>query len=272
MSGSKVILVTGASSGIGRACAALLHEKSHVVYGTSRKPADETPWRMLRLDVTSDDSVKGAVARILSEQGRIDVVINNAGLVMAGAIEDTSLDEARLQIDTNLFGVVRVCKAALPAMRDKRSGLIINVGSLAGVVGLPFQGFYSASKFALEGLTEALRLEVAAFEIDAVIIEPGDIATSVVQNRVRVAASGAASPYRAAFETTVATFEKEETAGARPDVVARRVLSIIEGGRPAVRYSVGPIGQRLLSGLKPFLPSRWFEFGLMIYYGLKRGV
>ncbi len=226
---------------------------------------------MLQLDVTSEQSVASAVARILDEQGRIDVVVNNAGLVMAGAIEDTSLDEARLQLDTNLFGAARVCRAVLPTMREKRSGLIINVGSLAGVVGLPFQGYYSASKFALEGFTEALRLEVAAFDVEATIVEPGDIATSVVQNRVRVAASGAASPYRAAFDKTVATFEKEETAGASPEVVARRVLSIIESGRPAVRYSVGPFGQRLLAGLKPFLPSRWFEFGLMIYYGLKRG-
>jgi NAD(P)-dependent dehydrogenase (short-subunit alcohol dehydrogenase family) len=267
----KVILVTGASSGIGRACAELLHAKSHIVYGTSRNPSADAPWKMLQLDVTSDASVSAAVATILAEQGRIDVVVNNAGLVMAGAIEDTSIEEAQRQLDTNLFGAFRVCKAVLPAMREKRAGLVINVGSLAGVVGLPFQGFYSASKFALEGFTEALRLEVASFGVKAVIIEPGDIATGVVQNRVRVVSSGLRSPYRVAFEKTVATFEKEESAGASPGVVARRVAAIIATDRPAVRYSVGPFGQRLLSALKPYLPSKWFEFGLMIYYGLKRG-
>ena len=272
MKNSKVILVTGASSGIGRACAELLHHRAHIVYGTSRNPASiSVPWRMIELDVTCDELVSTAVARIVAEQGRIDIVINNAGLVMAGAIEDTSLDEARCQLDTNFFGVLRVCKAVLPSMREKRAGLIINIGSLAGLVGLPFQGLYSASKFAIEGFTEALRLEVAVFGVDAVVIEPGDIATSVVENRVRVSASAGQSAYRETFEKVVATYEKEEHAGASPDVVANKVLTVIEARRRSPRYGAGPIAQHLLAGLKPFVPARLFEWGLMIYYGLKRG-
>jgi NAD(P)-dependent dehydrogenase (short-subunit alcohol dehydrogenase family) len=270
MNDPKVILVTGASSGIGRACAQLLHRRSHIVYGTSRNPGSiSVPWRMVELDVTRDDSVETAVAKIIAEQGRIDVVINNAGLVMAGAIEDTRLDEAQRQFDTNFFGVLRVCKAVLPSMREKRVGLIINIGSLAGLLGLPFQGLYSASKFAIEGFTEALRLEVAEFGIDAVVIEPGDIATSVVENRVRIAASASGSAYRQAFEKVVATYEKEERAGASPDVVASKVLAVIETRRRSPRYGAGPISQRLLTGLKPFVTGRLFERGLMIYYGLK---
>jgi len=269
MADAGVVLVTGASSGIGRACAALLHARGYVVYGTSRAAAGDVPWRMLRMDVCDDAAVANGVAQILAEQGRIDVVINNAGMVMAGAIEDTTPDEARAQLDTNVLGALRVCRAALPAMREKRSGLVVNIGSLAGVVGLPFQGFYSASKFALEGLTEALRLELAPFGVRAVVVEPGDIATNVVQNRVRVASSGAGL-YKASFDKVLATYEKEESAGGPPEVVARKILAIIETKNPAVRYSVGAIGQRILSGLKPFLPSKWFEFGLMIYYGIKR--
>ena len=268
MTAPKVILVTGASSGIGRACADLLHARGHLVYGANRDPARvDAPWRKLAMDVTDEASVSRAIETLIAEQGRIDVVVNNAGLVLAGAIEDTSLDEAKSQLDTNLFGAMRVCKAVLPSMRARGAGLIINIGSLAGLVGLPFQGLYSASKFAIEGFTEALRLEVAAFGVEAVVVEPGDIATSVVENRVRAAASGEGSAYRDAFRAVVATYEKEERAGAAPTVVARRILAIIE---TSPRYAAGPFAQRLLTGLKAFVPAKTFEWGLMLYYGLKR--
>ena len=271
MTAPKVILVTGASSGIGRACADLLHARGHLVYGANRDPARvDAPWRKLAMDVTDEASVSRAIETLIAEQGRIDVVVNNAGLVLAGAIEDTSLDEAKSQLDTTLFGAMRGCKAVLPSMRARGAGLIIHLGSLAGLVGLPFQGLYSASKFAIEGFTEALRLEVAAFGVEAVVVEPGDIATSVVENRVRAAASGEGSAYRDAFRAVVATYEKEERAGAAPTVVARRILAIIETSRPAPRYAAGPFAQRLLTGLKAFVPAKTFEWGLMLYYGLKR--
>ena len=271
MTAPKVILITGASSGSGRACADLLHALGYVVYGCNRDPSRvDAPWRKLAMDVTDEASVARAIETLIAEQGRIDVVVNNAGLVLAGAIEDTSLDEAKSQLDTNLFGAMRVCKAVLPSMRARGAGLIINIGSLAGLVGLPFQGLYSASKFAIEGFTEALRLEVAAFGVEAVVVEPGDIATSVVENRVRAAASGEGSAYRDAFRAVVATYEKEERAGAAPTVVARRILAIVETSRPAPRYAAGPFAQRLLTGLKAFVPAKTFEWGLMLYYGLKR--
>ena len=271
MRDQKIILVTGASSGIGRACAECLHAEAHIVYGTSRTLARAaTPWRMIELDVTNDASVARAIALILSEQGRIDVVVNNAGVVYAGAVEDTSIDEAQHQLDVNFFGALRVCKAVLPAMRAQKSGIIFNVSSLAGRLGLPFQGLYSASKFALEGLTESLRPEVAPFGIEVVLIEPGDIATSVVENRIRAVASGAGSAYRENFTRVVALFEKEEKAGASPQVVARRIAALIATQRPAVRYTVGPLAQRFLAALKPLSPSRFFERCLMLYYGLKR--
>ena len=268
MSGQKVILVTGASAGIGEACARLLHEQGNIVYGASRNPGPAA-WKTLALDVTSDEAVARGVAQILAEQGRVDVVVNNAGLVFAGSVEDTSMEEAKAQFETNFFGVMRVSKAVLPSMRLRKTGLFVNVSSLAGLLGLPFQGLYSASKFALEGLTESMRPEVAGFGVEVVLLEPGDIATSVVANRIRVAASGAGSVYRDNFEKVVALFEKEETHGAAPAVVARRVARLIETSKPAVRYTTGPMAQRFLTALKPFFPSRLFERCLTIYYGIK---
>ena len=162
MSAGKIILVTGASSGIGRATADFLHAQGHVVYGANRDASRvSAPWTAITLDVTKDEDCARAVAEILARHGRIDVLVNNAGLVWAGAVEDMSVEEARRQFDVNYFGALRLIRAVLPAMRGQGSGRIINVSSLAGRLGLPFQSHYSATKFALEGLTEALRPEVA---------------------------------------------------------------------------------------------------------------
>lgn len=270
--GSKVVLVTGASSGIGEACAELLAVRKHVVYGTSRRPPQKPPvgYRMLELDVTQEDSVRRAVAEVLEREGRIDVVVNNAGHALAGALEDTSVEEAWRQLDTNVLGVLRVCKAVLPSMRERRSGLIINIGSLGGVVGLPFQGLYSASKFALEGLTESLRQEVEAFGLQATLVEPGDVRTRLTDNRVRAAGSGEGSAYRDAFEKVLAIIEKEERDGVHAEDVARKVLEVMEAEAPDVRYSVGKLSQRAAVVAKTLLPARTFEGILMSMFGLKR--
>ena len=270
MTKARVVLITGASSGIGRATATLLAETGHVVYGTSRNPdRHASAWRMIALDVCDDASVAGAVARVLAEQGRIDAVVNNAGLVLSGAIEDTSLDEARREFETNVLGIVRVSKAVLPTMRARRSGVIVNVGSLAGRVGMPFQGLYSASKFAVEGLTEALRQEVAGFGVTVALVAPGDTATGVVANRVRVAdASLPTSAYRADFERVVASFERDEQAGSAPEQVARVIAAIVEGRSTAPRHVIGPVGQRILVGIRPFVPTRIFQWGMARYFGL----
>lgn len=268
---AKVVLITGASSGIGQSCAELLSARGHTVYGTSRRPApDGRAWRMLELDVTRDESVQQAVETLLAREGRIDVVVNNAGHALAGAIEDTSLEEARHQLDTNFFGVLRVCKAVLPGMRARGSGLIINVSSLGGAVGLPFQGLYSASKFALEGLTESLRQELAPFGIQATLLQPGDVRTRITDNRLRVRQSGPGSAYHAHFETALRIIEKEERAGAPAEAVAQRVLELMDERSVKVRYSVGHFSQRALVAAKVPLPSRTFERLVMSFYGLVR--
>ncbi|WP_163989627.1 SDR family oxidoreductase [Pyxidicoccus caerfyrddinensis] len=268
----RVVLITGASSGIGRACAELLSERGHTVYGTSRQPLTEAPkgWRWLELDVTRDDSVRRAVDAVLAAEGRIDVVVNNAGYALAGSLEDTSIEEARQQFETNLLGVLRVCKAVLPSMRERRSGLFIHISSLGGAVGLPFQGLYSASKFALEGLTESLRQEVAPFGIQATLVQPGDVHTRITENRVLASQSGQGSAYRAPFETALKTIEADERDGVPPEDVARTVLELLEHGRVRVRYSVGKLVQRAAVMAKWVLPSRAFEALVMSLYGLSR--
>ena len=211
-----IALVTGASSGIGQACANQLAGSGFRVYGTSRhssfRPASFEP---LVMDVTSDESVRNGVARIVGEHARIDCVVNSAGYGLGGSIEDSSLEEARQQFDTNLFGVLRVCREVLPSMRQQRTGVIINISSLAGLFGLPFQGLYSASKFALEGLTESLRLETRAFGIFVVLVEPGDVRTAITNNRV-FARSAMHSAYAARCHGAMTIAANDEARGISP--------------------------------------------------------
>lgn len=263
-----IILVTGASSGIGRACATHLLRQGHRVYGTSRhvSSAQDDGLLMLPMDVDDDASVQAGVAQVLSREGRLDVVINSAGYGLAGSVEDTSLEEAKAQFETNLFGVVRVCRAVLPAMRAQKSGHILIIGSLAGRVGLPFQGLYSASKFALEGLAEALRYEVRPFGIHVSLVEPGDVATAFTRHRHCARRALADSAYAERFTSALEVIEADERQGAHPDQVARLVAKIIASPTPRLRYTAGPMLQRLMVALKRFIPYRLFEWGLARYY------
>ena len=189
MLGKKVVLITGASSGIGKTCADYLEALGHKVYGASRSLGHKSSseviteeirgkgWIRVGMDVTNEKSVEQGVAHILKAEGRLDAVINSAGYGISGSVEDTAIEEAYSQFETNFFGVLRVCRAVLPIMRKQKSGCIINMSSIAGIISLPFQGLYCASKFALEGMTEALRLEVKPFGIHVVLIEPGNFRT-----------------------------------------------------------------------------------------------
>jgi NAD(P)-dependent dehydrogenase (short-subunit alcohol dehydrogenase family) len=267
----RVVLVTGASSGIGQSCARLFAARGQRVFGTSRHPEHHAVEgvEMVAMDVTSDDSVARGVEAVLAAAGHIDVVVNNAGYCLAGSTEDTSLAEAQRQFDTNFFGVLRVCKAVLPSMRARGRGLIINVGSLGGLVGLPYQGVYSATKFALEGLTESLRYELRPFGVDVTIVEPGDIETPITDNRVFAeAAASPSSPYKASFDATMAIIEREERGGASAASVAEAVFRVANERRPAIRHTVGRLSQRSSSWGKRFMPARVFERIIRSYYGL----
>ncbi len=263
----KVILITGASSGIGKVCAEFLCSKGHRVYGTSRKPSTETrPFEMIAMDVNDDTSVAAGISHIVDREGRLDVVINNAGMGIAGALEDTSMDELKFQFETNFFGAFRVCKAVLPTMRAQQSGYIINVSSLAGLIGVPFQGAYSASKFALEGLTEVLRMEVKSFGIHSVLIEPGDFNTGFTDNRIKTHQSQENTRYQASFNAALGVMEKDETNGAKPDEIAVLVDHIIGHPHPRPRYTVGSAVQKFAVTLKKLIPSRLFEAIIMKTY------
>ncbi len=266
---TKVVLITGASSGIGAACAELLAERGYVVYGSSRNPQFQPRgFRPLHMDVCDDESVNQAVALVLQEAGRIDALINNAGCGLAGAVEDTATAEALRQMDVNFMGAFRLARAVLPAMRRQRSGVIVNLSSLGGLFGLPFQSFYSASKFALEGFTESLRHEVSRLGIRVVLVEPGDVQTGFTRSRVLAARAGASSAYAGPFSTCMRVVEKEESNGVPPAQIAQTICRIVEGGAPGPRYTAGAFSQRLSAVLKLLLPGRLFERIIGSFYGL----
>jgi len=279
MNKQKVVLITGASSGIGRACAQFLYEKGHRVYGTSRKAqkadtenqeAAKGPiLKMLPMDVNDSASVSWAVQYILDMESRIDVLVNCAGFGIAGAVEDTCLQEAKAQFETNFFGVLRLCHAVLPVMRKQGSGCIINISSIAGIIGIPFQGMYSASKFALEGMTEALRAEVRQFGIKVVLIEPGDFCTGFTANRIKTALSLENSAYAESFHRSLKVMEEDEMKGASPIKVARLVHRIIEKSSPSPRYVVGPFFEKVAVALKKILPQKVFEWAILKYYKVR---
>lgn len=266
--GTKVVLVTGASTGIGRVCSEHLAGRGMTVYGASRSVPSGVQFQTLRMDVTSDASISDGIKQIHDQHGRLDVVINCAGYGIAGAVEETSPQEAMAQFDTNFFGAHRVCRAAIPIMREQRSGVIINISSLAGLLAVPFQAFYSASKFAMEGMTEALRMEVRPFGIRVALIEPGDFKSEFPANRVNTAGSVKSDIYREQMERCVGVMREEEKNGKTPYPVARLVERIINDPSPRLRYTVGPFGERLGPKLKSILPYKLYEYLFMKHYKL----
>lgn len=235
----KVILITGASSGFGKSMARALVQAGHTVYGTSRYAHDDFDGvHMLRMDVTNDASVRSAVAEVLRRSGYIDVLINNAGMGIGGAVELATDDEIFLQLNTNFGGVVRVCRAVLSGMRERRAGLIINMSSIAGVFAVPYQGFYSASKSTIERYSEALTLEMAQKGVRTVIVEPGDFKTGFTQARRISDATIADADYGASFQRVLRGIEHDEQNGCNPQWLAQRIVRIVNCRHPHLRYVV----------------------------------
>jgi NAD(P)-dependent dehydrogenase (short-subunit alcohol dehydrogenase family) len=255
-----VVLVTGASSGIGRTCADHLAARGFRVYGAARRPIEGAPFETVAMDVTDDASVARAIAHIVEREGRIDALVNNAGFAILGAIEDTSVEEAKEQLETNFFGVLRVTNAVLPHFRAQGGGRIVNVSSLGGVFGMPFSGLYSASKFAVEGMSEALRLECRPFGIHVSLIEPGDFRTEFTNVRRRTRASLEGSAHATALVRSMKAAEKDEAAAPTPEPIARLLERVLRAHAPRLRYSVGMLGQRIVIVLKRVLPASLFEW------------
>lgn len=267
---SQIILITGASSGFGKFTAQMLSEQGHIVYGTSRKPSENmNNVKMLVVDVTSPLSIRQAVEQIISEQGRIDVLINNAGIGIGGALELATEDEVSKQMNTNFFGVVNMCREVLPAMRKARKGKIINISSIGGVMGIPYQGFYSASKFAVEGYSEALALEVHPFHIKVCLVEPGDFNTGFTDNRNISEQTRLDADYRESFLKSLEIIEKEERNGCHPRKLAAAICKIVARKNPPFRTKVGPLVQVLFAKSKRWLPDSVMQYALRIFYAIK---
>jgi NAD(P)-dependent dehydrogenase (short-subunit alcohol dehydrogenase family) len=270
MSDQRVVLITGSSSGVGQSTARLLAQRGYKVFGTSRNPvsAEVNPGvEMLTLDVRDENSVRACVEAPLSRCGGLDVLINNAGHELAGALEELSSDEALDQFETNFFGVVRMVNAVLPTMRRHRRGHIINVSSLSGLSSIPFLGIYSASKFALEGYTEALRHEVKPFNIHVSMTEAGFLNTPMMKHR-QVGASRMTEydPWRHRALTAIRGYEEK---GPGPDVVAKTLLEIVSSNTPRLRYLVGQQAKSV-ARLRRFLPAGLYEQGVRRTFSLDK--
>jgi NAD(P)-dependent dehydrogenase (short-subunit alcohol dehydrogenase family) len=236
----KVILVTGISSGFGK-------QTGHKVYGTVRRDVEISPAVTgLKLDLTDIDSLRKAVKTIILSEGRIDVLINNAGMHTGGPVETSPLENIKLQMDTNFLGMVNLTREVLPEMRKQGGGTIINFSSIGGLMGLPFQSFYSAGKFAIEGFSEALRMEVRQFNIKIVVINPGDFHTNNSANRRNfLAPTDSGDPYHEQYLKTMAVIEKDEANGWKPEVLAKKLVRIVECKNPHQRYIIASFEQKL---------------------------
>lgn len=261
---SKVCLVTGASSGIGRAVALELLDAGHTVYGAARRThlMDDiraVGGRALRMDARDEADLDRVTDTVLSEQGRIDVLVNNAGTVLHGAIEDVPLDRARDQLEVNLFAPARLVQLVLPHMRARSSGTIVNVSSIGGEIALPLGAWYYASKHGLEAFSDTLRMEVAPFGIDVVIIQPGIIKTEFEdETPAQLRQMSGAGAYRDMAESMARRGETGLSQGSDPKLVAETVRQAVEAGKPETRYAVGWLADRLLE-LNRTLPDREFD-------------
>ncbi len=281
----KVVLITGATDGLGKAAAVLLAERGYRVYAAGRSPekrvqldrlakAKNLPLQSLELDVTSDDSVCAAVQLVLSEAGAIDVLINNAGLGYMAVIEELKMEDFRSQFETNVFGVLRVTQAVLPHMRERRTGRILMISSVAGLVSPPTYGAYSSSKHALEGLSNALRLELYPFHIEVVLIEPGYIVTNFQQTATALAKPyvdrSKSSPYAKIYSGAWTGANKGRNASkTTPEDCARVMLYAIETLSPKPRYGVTPLARTVKFGRR-FLSDKMLDSILRKKYGVTR--
>lgn len=267
---SKVILITGGSSGIGKSIGTFLHQKGYVVYGTSRNPnqVKDSVFPLLQLDVRDVDSIKAAVSELIKKEGKLDVVINNAGVGITGPLEEIPTQEIKNNFETNFFGPLEVIKAVLPQMRSQQSGLIINITSIAGYMGLPYRSVYSASKGALELITEAIRMEVKPFGIQLTNVAPGDFATNIASGRYH-APLKEDSAYKIPYGNTLKMMDEHVDSGSNPNEMAYAIHEIIETSKPNVHYKVGSFLQRFSVVLKRILPDKMYEKMLMKHYKLK---
>lgn len=267
---SKVVLITGGSSGIGKSVAIFLTEKGYIVYGTSRNPdriTETLPFSLVALDVADEETIKKAVTTIIKKEGKLDVLINNAGVGITGPLEETPDSEIKNAFQTNVFGPIAVIKAVLPQMRKQGSGKIINVTSIAGYMGLPYRGVYSATKGALELITEAFRMEIKDFNIQMTNVAPGDFATNIASGRYHSPVLDN-SPYKKPYGDTLALMNEHVDEGNDPIEMAEAIFKILNTNKPKIHYKIGAFMQKFSIVLKRILPDTMYEKLLLNHYKL----
>lgn len=266
---SKVILITGGSSGIGKSIGEYLTDRGFKVYGTSRSPekCSNSKFPILKLDVNNKETISETIKTIIEKEGRLDVLVNNAGVGITGPLEELPEAQIKANFDTNFFGPINVIKAVLPQMRKQHDGLIINVTSIAGYMGLPYRSIYSASKGALELVTEAFRMELKDFNVKMTNIAPGDFATNIAAGRYH-APLLENSPYKKPYGDTLNLINSHVDSGSDPILMAQAVLKVINTKNPKVHYKVGAFMQKFSIVLKRILPDKIYEKMLMNHYKL----
>jgi len=265
----KVVFITGASSGIGKAIGTYLHDKGFRVIGSSRTPENypNPLFPLLAVDVKDPSSIQEAINKIISKYGVIDVLINNAGVGITGPLEELPEHEIKSNFETNFFGPIAVMKAVLPHMRTQKSGLIINITSIAGYMGLPYRSIYSASKGALELISESLNMEVKPFGIAITNVAPGDFATKIASNRFHAPVQKG-SAYEASYGKSLALLNEHVDSGSNPEQMAEAIYAIIKTNNPKIHYKVGSFMQKFSVVLKRILPDKIYERLLMNHYKL----
>lgn len=267
---NKVVLITGGSSGIGKAIGIYLKAKGFTVYGTTRNLEnykDFNEFQLLELNVRDVSTIDKAIHQLIEKEGRLDVLINNAGIGITGPIEETPHEEILKTFDTNFHGPLHMIKAVLPHMRKQNKGVIINITSIAGYMGLPFRGIYSATKGALELVTEALRMETKDFGIKIANIAPGDFATNIAAGRYHAPVKEN-SPYEVSYGNTLKMMDEDVDSGSNPIDVAKKVFKIINVKNPKGHYKVGEFMQIFSIVLKKILPDKVYEKLLLNHYKL----
>lgn len=266
---AKVVLITGGSSGIGKSIGEYLADKGYTVYGTSRFPENytESKFPLIKLDVTQLSSITACVSELISKTTQIDVLVNNAGVGITGPLEEIPMEEMKRNFETNLFGPINMINAVLPYMRSKKTGQILNITSIAGYMGLPFRGVYSASKGALELITESYRMELKTFNITMSNIAPGDFATNIAAGRYH-APLLEDSPYKVPYGTTLRLMDSHVDSGKNPLLMAQVIHKIITSKYPRIHYKVGAFLQKFSVVLKRILPDLWYEKLLSSFYNI----
>lgn len=250
------ILITGTSAGIGFSLAEYLGKKGHTVFGLSRKNVESNYFKTIPTDITDNAQVQNAIAAVLKSEARIDVLINNAGMGMVGAVEDSTQEEILKLFNLNLVGSVQMMTAVLPKMREQKTGKIINISSIGSEMGLPFRGFYSASKSALDKVTEAIRYEVSPWNIQVCTLHLGDIKTNIAENRVKTKVS---QPYQNTFNKVYSLMNAHVEDGTEPIEVAEYIEKLLAKKSWKAHFYFGKFGQKIGIPLKWILPQNFYE-------------